>query len=59
MLNGKCALITGSTSGIGLAYAKALAAEGCEIMMNGVLFVDNKYGPAKWSSAAVPPTLLP
>ena len=40
MLNGKCALITGSTSGIGLAYAKALAAEGCEIMMNGVADAD-------------------
>ena len=24
-LKGKCALVTGSTSGIGLAYAKALA----------------------------------
>lgn len=36
MLDGKCALITGSTSGIGLAYAKALAAEGCAITLNGV-----------------------
>lgn len=36
MLDGKCALITGSTSGIGLAYAKALAAEGCTVTLNGV-----------------------
>jgi 3-hydroxybutyrate dehydrogenase len=34
-LTGKTALITGSTSGIGLAYARALAAEGASIMMNG------------------------
>ena len=34
-LNGKTALITGSTSGIGLAYAKALAAQGANIVING------------------------
>ena len=34
-LKGKCALITGSTSGIGLAYAKALAAEGAGLVING------------------------
>jgi 3-hydroxybutyrate dehydrogenase len=34
-LTGKTALITGSTSGIGLAYAKALAAEGAHVMING------------------------
>ncbi|MCP1471170.1 3-hydroxybutyrate dehydrogenase [Sphingobium sp. OAS761] len=32
---GKTALITGSTSGIGLAYAKLLAAEGANIVING------------------------
>jgi len=34
-LKGKCALVTGSTSGIGLAYAKALAAEGASLAING------------------------
>jgi len=32
---GKTALITGSTSGIGLAYAKALAGEGANVVING------------------------
>jgi 3-hydroxybutyrate dehydrogenase len=35
MLKGKNALITGSTSGIGLGIARALAAEGCGLMLNG------------------------
>ncbi|MWV28207.1 3-hydroxybutyrate dehydrogenase [Aurantiacibacter rhizosphaerae] len=34
-LKGKRALITGSTSGIGLAIARALQAEGAEIVLNG------------------------
>ncbi|MEM7694473.1 MAG: 3-hydroxybutyrate dehydrogenase [Pseudomonadota bacterium] len=35
MLQGKRAVITGSTSGIGLAYAKSLAAEGVDVLING------------------------
>ncbi|HEX6661280.1 MAG TPA: 3-hydroxybutyrate dehydrogenase [Sphingomicrobium sp.] len=35
ILQGKSALVTGSTSGIGLAIAKALAAEGARLMING------------------------
>ena len=35
ILEGKVALVTGSTSGIGLAMAKALAAEGAKLMING------------------------
>jgi 3-hydroxybutyrate dehydrogenase len=39
ILEGKVALVTGSTSGIGLAIAKALAAEGAKLIING-------FGPA-------------
>ncbi len=39
ILNGKVALVTGSTSGIGLAIARALGREGAKLMLNG-------FGPA-------------
>jgi 3-hydroxybutyrate dehydrogenase len=35
MLKDKAAVVTGSTSGIGLGIATALAAEGCNVMLNG------------------------
>src|SRR6185312_14722615 len=38
-LKGKCAVVTGSTSGIGLGIAQALAAQGANIVLNG-------FGPA-------------
>jgi 3-hydroxybutyrate dehydrogenase len=39
-LRGKAAIVTGSTSGIGLGIARALAEEGADIMLNG-------FGPAE------------
>jgi 3-hydroxybutyrate dehydrogenase len=35
MLDGRSAIVTGSTSGIGLGIARALAAEGASVFLNG------------------------
>ncbi len=35
-LKNRIAVVTGSTSGIGLAYARALAAEGVNVIFNGL-----------------------
>src|SRR4051794_672314 len=39
-LKDRAAAITGSTSGIGLAYARALAKEGAHLVINGILPAD-------------------
>src|SRR5260370_20183882 len=36
ILTGKTAVVTGSTSGIGLAYARAFAGAGANIVINGM-----------------------
>lgn len=36
MLKGKSAIVTGATSGIGFAIVKAFAAQGCNLMFNGL-----------------------
>lgn len=36
LLMGKVAIVTGSTSGIGLSIAQALAGSGCAVMLNGL-----------------------
>ena len=49
-LNGKRALVTGSTVGIGFAIAKALAEEGAEVILNGR--TEEKVSEAKRRIAA-------
>jgi 3-hydroxybutyrate dehydrogenase len=45
MLQGKCALVTGSVGGIGFAAATALAAQGCNVVLNG--FTDEATATAR------------
>lgn len=53
MLKGKTALVTGSTSGIGLGIAKALARQGANIVLNG--FGDVEAPAPKWRPRARQP----
>src|SRR4051812_6926022 len=67
LLEGKVSLVTGSTSGIGLGIARALAAAGSAVVINGLgrpediaearvrimsdFHVETRYSPADMSSA--------
>jgi 3-hydroxybutyrate dehydrogenase len=53
MLEGRVALITGSTSGIGLGIAERLAKEGCHIMLNGFAPLDAEVTALQQRLAAV------
>jgi 3-hydroxybutyrate dehydrogenase len=46
-LSGKCALITGSTAGLGYTIANALAEAGCSIVLNGLAPVDDGTAAAR------------
>ena len=53
MLKGKTALVTGSTSGVGLGIAKALAQEGANIVLNGLGDVESSRGQVRQAGAAL------
>jgi 3-hydroxybutyrate dehydrogenase len=53
MLKGKTALVTGSTSGIGLGLAKALARQGANIVLNGFGDVEGPKAEVKALGANV------
>ena len=53
-LNGKKALVTGSTQGIGFAAAKALAAQGAQVFVNGASSMEKCKAAAEKIDGAVP-----
>ena len=53
MLQGKTALVTGSTSGIGLGMALALAKQGAKVMLNGFGDVDAAIAQVRAAGAEV------
>ena len=53
MLQGKTALVTGSTSGIGLGMALALAKQGAKVMLNGFGDVDGAIAQVRATGAEV------
>ena len=55
MLSGRTALVTGSTSGIGLTIAKALAGEGARIAVNGLAGPDEREAALQAVTAAGAP----
>jgi len=53
MLHGKTALVTGSTSGIGLGIARTLAAQGAQVMINGFGDVEGPLAELRQTGAKV------
>ena len=59
MLKGKTALVTGSTSGIGLGIAQALARQGANIVLNGFGDVEAPQGRGRGARRARSATTAP
>lgn len=61
-LSGKTAVVTGSTSGIGLAYARAFTSAGANVVINGFgapADIEGKGRPSRRISVSRPCTLPP
>ena len=50
MLRGKNAIVTGSSSGIGLGIAKCFAEAGINVLMNGIEDADQVIGMVRYAS---------